>query len=213
VLAVTGLLAAACSGEPSAGSTTTTTTPPPPPAKVAISPAANGQAIATDTPIKLTADGGKITDVQVTGGDNKVDGKYGADNKTWTSSGTLNVSKTYTVSATVTNPAGKTTTASSTFTTITPNAIVHTHIFEGENATYGVGMPIVLFFSPMPTDSSAFTKAVKVTVDGQPVDGAWFRSQPTADEVQSHTIEAHFRPQSYWPADSKVHVDIPIGGL
>lgn len=82
---------------------------------------------------------------------------------------------------------------------------------DGE--TYGVGMPIVLFFSPMPTDSSAFTKAVKVTVNGQPVNGAWFWSQPTADEVRTHTIEAHFRPQNYWAANAKVHVDIPIGGL
>src|SRR3954471_7953955 len=72
---------------------------------------------------------------------------------------------------------------------------------DGE--TYGIGMPIVLFFSPMPTDSAAFTKAVKVTADGQPVDGAWYWSQPTADEVRSHTIEAHFRPQSYWSPDTK----------
>lgn len=94
-----------------------------------------------------------------------------------------------------------------------PTRTVRVTSLLSDGQTYGVGMPIVLFFSPMPTDSSAFTKAVKVTVNGQPVDGAWFWSQPTADEVQSHTIEAHFRPQNYWPADSKVHVDIPIGGL
>jgi lipoprotein-anchoring transpeptidase ErfK/SrfK len=74
-------------------------------------------------------------------------------------------------------------------------------------------MPIVLFFSPPPTDSSAFTKAVKVTVDGQPVNGAWFWSQPTADEVRTNTVEAHYRLPNYWPANSKVHVDIPVGGL
>jgi lipoprotein-anchoring transpeptidase ErfK/SrfK len=82
-----------------------------------------------------------------------------------------------------------------------------------DGQTYGVGMPIVLFFSPAPTDSSAFVKAVKVTVNGQPADGAWYWEQPTADEVQSHTVEAHFRMQQYWPANAKVHVDIPIGGL
>jgi lipoprotein-anchoring transpeptidase ErfK/SrfK len=74
-------------------------------------------------------------------------------------------------------------------------------------------MPIVLFLSPPPTDSSAFTKAVKVTVNGQPADGAWYWEQPTADEVRSNTVEAHYRPPQYWPADSDVHVDIPIGGL
>jgi lipoprotein-anchoring transpeptidase ErfK/SrfK len=74
-------------------------------------------------------------------------------------------------------------------------------------------MPIVLFFSPAPTDSAAFTKAVKVTVDGQPANGAWYWEQPTADEVQSHTVEAHYRMQTYWPANAKIHLDIPIGGL
>jgi lipoprotein-anchoring transpeptidase ErfK/SrfK len=82
-----------------------------------------------------------------------------------------------------------------------------------DGGTYGVGMPIVLFFSPPPTDASALTKAVKVTVNGQPADGAWYWEQPTADEVQSNTVEAHYRPENYWPADSDVQVDTPIGGL
>jgi len=204
VLAVTGLLAAGCSGETTAGSTTTTTTPPPPPpAKVAISPAANGQAVATETPIKITADGGKITDVQVTGGDNKVDGKYDADNKTWTSSGTLNVSKTYTVSATVANPAGKTTTASSTFTTITPNAIVHTHIFEGENVTYGVGMPIMLTFDKPVQNKAAVEQAMSLTTS-QPVVGAWAWADDT---------HLDFRPRDYWPANTKVSFAAHMNGV
>jgi lipoprotein-anchoring transpeptidase ErfK/SrfK len=84
---------------------------------------------------------------------------------------------------------------------------------NSDGATYGVGMPIVLFFSPMPTDSREFTKAVKVTVNGQPADGAWYWEQPTAEEKKSHTVEAHYRMQRYWPADSKIHVSTPIGGL
>src|SRR5439155_6511318 len=92
--------------------------------------------------------------------------------KTWTSSGTLNVSKTYTVSATVTNPAGKATTASSTFTTVTPNAVVHTHIFEGENVTYGVGMPIMLTFEKPVQNKAAVEQAMSLTTS-QPVVGAW----------------------------------------
>ncbi len=90
---------------------------------------------------------------------------------------------------------------------------VHVTAMQSDGATYGVGMPIVLFFSPLPTDSTDFTKAVKVTVNGQPADGAWYWEQPTADDVNSHVIEAHYRMQNYWPAHSKVHVSIPIGGL
>jgi lipoprotein-anchoring transpeptidase ErfK/SrfK len=118
--------------------------------------------------------------------------------------------------ATVTSStaAGSTPPASSTSSApAKPATTVHVTSMESDGATYGVGMPIVLFFTPAPTDSSAFTKAVKVTVDGKPADGAWYWEQPTADEVQSHTYEAHYRLRNYWPAHSKVHVDIPIRGL
>ena len=81
-----------------------------------------------------------------------------------------------------------------------------------DGGTYGVGMPIVLFFTPLPTDSSAFTRSVNVTVNGQPANGAWYWEQPTADEVNSHTVEAHYRLPNYWPAHAHIHVSIPIGG-
>jgi lipoprotein-anchoring transpeptidase ErfK/SrfK len=90
---------------------------------------------------------------------------------------------------------------------------VHVTSMQSDGATYGVGMPIVLFFSPLPTDSTAFTTAVKVTVNGHPAGGAWYWEQPTADDVNSDIIEAHYRMQDYWPAHSRVHVSIPIGGL
>jgi hypothetical protein len=84
---------------------------------------------------------------------------------------------------------------------------------QSDGATYGVGMPIVLFFSPPPTDSTAFTEAVKVTVDGRDADGAWYWEQPTRDEVLANTIEAHYRLPDYWPGHSNIHVDFPIKGL
>jgi lipoprotein-anchoring transpeptidase ErfK/SrfK len=79
--------------------------------------------------------------------------------------------------------------------------------------TVGIGMPIVLKFSPLPTDSTEFTKAAKVTVNDQPADGAWFWEQPTADDKKTHTIEAHYRMKNYWPANADIRVDLPIGGL
>lgn len=103
--------------------------------------------------------------------------------------------------------------APSTSTSTKPAKLVHVFALESDGETYGVGMPIVLFFSPPPTDSSAFTSAVKVTVDGRPANGAWFWEQPTHDEVESNTVEAHYRMQNYWPAHSKIHATFPIGGL
>jgi lipoprotein-anchoring transpeptidase ErfK/SrfK len=112
-----------------------------------------------------------------------------------------------------TRPIAATTSTHSTSSAAAPAQVVHVTALENDGATYGVGLPIVLYLSPVPTDATAFEKAVRVTVNGQPVDGAWFWEQPTADEVNGHIIEAHYRPRHYWPADSTVHVAIPIGGL
>jgi lipoprotein-anchoring transpeptidase ErfK/SrfK len=127
-----------------------------------------------------------------------------------------------TVSAPPTTASSAPATTPTTTAPAKPKKVVKVTSLESDGATYGVGMPIVLYFSPLPTDSTAFVNAVKVTVDGQPVDGAWYWEQPDRDEVRRGVIEAHFRPkttapasspEAYWPADSQIHVDIPIKGL
>lgn len=94
-----------------------------------------------------------------------------------------------------------------------PVTKVHVTSVLADGATVGIGMPIVLKFSPQPTDSTAFTKAAKVTVNGQPAVGAWFWEQPTADDKKTHTIEAHYRMKTYWPANADIQVALPIGGV
>lgn len=81
--------------------------------------------------------------------------------------------------------------------------------YLGDGALVGVGMPVVLSFEPAPTDSTAFVKAARVTVDGTAVQGAWYWEKPYADQP----VQAHFRMRDYWPANSTVKVDLPIGGL
>jgi lipoprotein-anchoring transpeptidase ErfK/SrfK len=201
LLAVTGALLAGCSSGGSGSAPTTSTTPPPPPAKVAIAPG-GGQNIDPGTPITVTASGGKVTDVEISGGDH-VTGRLSADNKTWTSEGTLNVSQTYTVTATATNAAGKTTSSSSTFTTLTPTSVEHTHIFEGENDTYGVGMPIMLTFDKPVVNKAAVEQALQLTTS-QPVVGAW----AWADDKH-----VDFRPREYWPANTKVSFAGHLNGV
>jgi lipoprotein-anchoring transpeptidase ErfK/SrfK len=94
-----------------------------------------------------------------------------------------------------------------------PAKTVRVTSLEGDGDVYGVGMPIVLYFSPAPTDSTEFTKAATVTVNGQPAKGAWFWSQPLASEKKQNVIEAHYRMNVYWPAHATVQVKLPIKGL
>lgn len=94
-----------------------------------------------------------------------------------------------------------------------PKTVVHVSSLLSDGMTYGVGMPIVLYFRPMPTSSEAFTNAVKVTVNGAAAPGKWYWEQPLASEKSDHVVEAHYRMQNPWPAHSLVHVKIPIQGL
>jgi lipoprotein-anchoring transpeptidase ErfK/SrfK len=88
-------------------------------------------------------------------------------------------------------------------------APVHVSLFEGDGQTYGVGMPIIAQFSKKVTDAHAFDKAVTVTVNGQPANGAWF----WVNSNSGYAMEAHYRPQGYWPAHSVIEMTMPIKGL
>jgi lipoprotein-anchoring transpeptidase ErfK/SrfK len=86
---------------------------------------------------------------------------------------------------------------------------VHVGSLESDGYTYGVGMPIIVWFNQKITDPSSFLAAASVTVNGAPAQGAWFF------EVSSHTgqvIEAHYRPQTFWPGHAKIFVNVPVKG-
>lgn len=87
---------------------------------------------------------------------------------------------------------------------------VHVSLLESDGYEYGVGMPIIAWFNVAPTDGSAFAQATKVTVNGKQIPGAWYF------EHTSHAgsaLEAHYRPQSYWPGHAQIHLDLPVQGL
>jgi lipoprotein-anchoring transpeptidase ErfK/SrfK len=87
---------------------------------------------------------------------------------------------------------------------------VHVSSLESDNLTYGVGMPIVLFFNKQITDVKPFVQAVKVTVNGADAGGSWFIEKSGR---AGEKLEAHYRPQAYWPGHSQIHVDLPLAGV
>jgi len=91
-----------------------------------------------------------------------------------------------------------------------PRKPVHVSLFQGDGQTYGVGVAIIAQFSKhAPTSAHAFDKAVTVKVNGSPVKGAWFW-------VKSNTgylMEAQYRMQNYWPAHSKIEMNMPLKGV
>jgi lipoprotein-anchoring transpeptidase ErfK/SrfK len=89
-------------------------------------------------------------------------------------------------------------------------APVHVSLLESDGATYGVGMPIIAYFTRKITDPTAFEQAVRVTVNGKAAAGAWYWEH-TGRSGQA--LEAHYRLPQYWPAHASVVVDLPVKGL
>jgi len=86
---------------------------------------------------------------------------------------------------------------------------VHIKLYNGDNATYGVAMPVVAIFSHRISNARPFVQATKVTVNKKPIKAAWYFEQSVAG---LGAMEAHLRPQHYWPAHAQVHVALDTRG-
>ena len=91
-----------------------------------------------------------------------------------------------------------------------PSRPVHVSLLEADGGVYGVGMPIIAWFTRAPGDPAAFEKAVAVTVNGAPAGGAWYWEKSAH---RGAAVEAHYRPQHYWPAHAKIRMNAPVKGL
>jgi lipoprotein-anchoring transpeptidase ErfK/SrfK len=88
-------------------------------------------------------------------------------------------------------------------------APVRLSTFEADGRTYGVAMPIIVYFSTKITDASAFERTTTVTVNGQPAAGAWYFEPSQRSRAG---LEAHYRLPDYWPAHAVIQVDMPLKG-
>ena len=170
-----------------------------------ISPAPGTRNASPSGGVSVTADGGgKVTAVTVkTTGDEPVTGALSGDKASWHSTYALPTGQSYTVTATGTDAAGATVTATSSFTTLNPSNAFHTEIYEGTDATYGVGMPIMLTFDHPIVDKAAVERSLQLTTS-RPVAGAWYWD--SSEQVD-------FRPRDYWPANTTVSFDGHLDGI
>lgn len=81
---------------------------------------------------------------------------------------------------------------------------------DAGNRTYGVGMPVIAYFSHRFSSAKPLAAATSVRVDGKPVRAAWYFEHSAA---KGYPIEGHLRMRSYWPAHSKVDVTIAANHL
>jgi len=87
---------------------------------------------------------------------------------------------------------------------------VHVKLLNDDGARYGVGMPVIAYFSQRITDARPLQQATVATVNGKQVQGAWYFEKSAAG---NGPIEGHFRMAKPWPADSTIEIRMPIDGL
>jgi lipoprotein-anchoring transpeptidase ErfK/SrfK len=212
VCALLGLSAAACSGGAKhaashaggvAHAGATTAAP-----RLSITPASGARDTAPNKGITVRVLGGRISRVIVHSSGARVTGTVHASGTVWHSRWALDVSQRYKVIATAVGSSGRPVTRTSSFRTFTPRSTFSAQIVEGYRQTYGVGMPIILYFSRPIADRAAVERALQVRTS-KPVVGAWYWDGP----CRLATECLYFRPRHYWPAHTRVSLIAHLNGV
>ena len=173
-------------------------------AVVGITPKDGAKSVDTSGALKVTAQKGKLTEVEVKDAKGKkVDGEISGDGASWTPSTHLAGATKYTVHAVAKDSEGRTAAEDAGFTTLTPeNTFVGTFTPE-DGSKVGVGMPFSVRFSRGITNPEDVEKAIRVTTEpAVDVEGHWFGND-----------RLDFRPEKYWKPGTKVTVDLNLDGV
>lgn len=198
LLASAALVVTACSGSspPAAKHSPKAAAKPTPtqvPVDITISPGSGHDANPSHG-LAVTMTHGKLSGVTVHSDGDPVTGKMSPDGTSWHSTWALNAGTSYTVTAHGTDSSHGPVTLTRSFRTLSPGASFTTMIFEGQNETYGVGIPIMLSFSHPITDKATVERSLQLFTS-KPVTGAWYWD---GDQ------QLDFRPRDYWPAGTTV---------
>jgi lipoprotein-anchoring transpeptidase ErfK/SrfK len=179
------------------------------PAKLTITPAADSKDVAPASQVTVAIENGTLSTVTVAAGGKNLSGKLAEDKRSWTSAGKLAYGQTYTVTVAAADAAGKDVSQTSSFTTLKP-ASVAAITFQANpmlalknGSTFGVGQPVIVFFSKAVKNQEAAEQAMKVTASPA-VEGRW------------HWVSnqsAHWRPEKYWAKGTTVKVSVNLLGV
>jgi lipoprotein-anchoring transpeptidase ErfK/SrfK len=199
----------ACNGDGGASAAKSSSAAAAPAAAVTVAVANNATGVSPTVPLEIAVTGGTLDSVTlaakdgtaITGAVTKSADHPGSE--LWKPDKQLDYGTTYTLTAKASNAAHKAATASSTFTTVTPATLSTPSVGPLGGTTVGVGMPIRVFFDKKVADRAAVESHLKVT-SSNPTDGAW---------SWLNDKEVHFRPSTYWPANTHVTLDAALYGV
>jgi lipoprotein-anchoring transpeptidase ErfK/SrfK len=176
--------------------------------RLMITPAGDRTDTAPSRGITVKAIGGRIANVTVRTDGDPVGGRLNAAGTMWRTRWALNVSRRYTVIATATGPSGRPITRKASFRTFSPKRTFSARIIEGYHQTYGVGMPIILYFDQPIRDRKAVERALEVRTSRRVV-GSWYWDS----RCGTAPVCLYFRPRRYWPAHTRVTFTGHLNGV
>jgi lipoprotein-anchoring transpeptidase ErfK/SrfK len=200
------VLLAGCSGEDTGRSKEPATDAAPPHVALAV---ADGSAdVSPVVPLEITVTDGELDDASMVDGDGaQVPGSLAesAENpgaQIFVPETPLAYDTRYTLTATAKN-ADEEAEATATFTTVRPESLSTPSIGPLDGTVVGVGMPIRVYFDGPVADKAAVESHLLVT-SSNPTDGVW---------SWLNDAEVHFRPSTYWPANTEVTLDANVYGV
>ncbi|MGF7235089.1 MAG: Ig-like domain-containing protein [Frankia sp.] len=213
---MTALLIAGCSGGSSSAAgdgkvAAAAATHAPVAPKVTVTPA-NGTSGVSVTSAIVVRSQAPLVSVAVARGASAVEGTragtvagtFSPDRMTWASSSGLFAGSTYRVVARSSTAAGfaGATTATTSFTTAVPATPFKVSWDPVDGQTVGIGEPVTLTFTAPVADRAAVQRRLSLT-STPAVTGSW--------SWQSNSV-VRYRPKSYWPSGTKVHVTADLAG-
>jgi lipoprotein-anchoring transpeptidase ErfK/SrfK len=176
-------------------------------ARLSITPAAGTVDYAPERGIVVTASGGRITSVVVHTVGDPVSGTLNRSGTVWHSTWALDISQRYSVVVTAVGRS-VTVTERSSFRTFAPSHTFRAQIIEGYRQTYGVGMPIILFFDRPVVYRAAVERALEIKTS-RPVVGAWYWD----GQCRLAPLCLYFRPRQYWTPGTRVSFVAHLNGV
>lgn len=174
------------------------------PLKVQVTPANAALSVEPAQRVVVRASGGRLTGVRVAAETGAVvPGVLSADGTLWTATTRLAFGTKYAVVADAVDPKSKAKRVLSSFTTARPRKLAYPSVSPLSGETVGVGMPILVTFD-RPVINKAAAERQFVVRASKPVVGSWYWLSDT---------NVHFRPKVYWPAYTKVTVDLNLLGV
>jgi lipoprotein-anchoring transpeptidase ErfK/SrfK len=173
-------------------------------AQIVTEPSEGATDVNPTAPVHVSVSHGILNEVSLTNPEGKaVAGHFSSDRSSWTSTEPLGYAKTYTWSGTATGIDRQPRAVTGSFQTVTPERLISGQLNVGDNATYGVAMPIALTFSSKVINKGAVQKALSVHLS-VPTEGSWAWLDDTT---------VHWRPKTYFAPNTQVSVTAKLYGL